>query len=416
MQTAHALTLTDAVNRTLTSNPLLHEFSFQQKRLQAQRLQTEQSPGYELEAELEDLRDNNEEGSITIALSSVFELSGKPAKRVAKADAQLQQLALDNQVRTLTVLSNLTSVFINILTLQEQLNIQKESFQLTEALINAAKKRQEKGAASTVDVLRAGALQAQARIRIDATKQAIQRQRIALAQFWGSTDTDFGSLKGDLFALNSPQDWQALHKRLKQSPAFLALRHQLRIKDADVQLAQAESTADIRWTVGVTAPLESDSPGLMLGVSTPLFSRVRNRPALDSAMAARNLSEQQQQQQWLALYQTLFVAHSRHSESVSTAQQLSTQIIPKLQTALNITQKSYQQGRLTYQDWVTAQKELLSAKQQRIDAASIALINQAVIEKITANTPAHNTENVPLNESLSTSNRSTYKTELPTLH
>ena len=51
---------------------------------------------------------------------------------------------------------------------------------------------------------------------------------------------------------------------------------------------------------------------------------------------------------------------------------------------MDITRDAYDKGRLKYQDWIAAQQELLDAKQQRIETASAALLNQAVIEQLTA--------------------------------
>jgi len=51
---------------------------------------------------------------------------------------------------------------------------------------------------------------------------------------------------------------------------------------------------------------------------------------------------------------------------------------------LVLTQDAYEKGRYRYQDWIAAQEELLTAKQQLIEAATAAQLSQALIEQLTA--------------------------------
>ena len=55
-----------------------------------------------------------------------------------------------------------------------------------------------------------------------------------------------------------------------------------------------------------------------------------------------------------------------------------------------LTRQAYENGRYRYQDWIAAQEELLTAKQQHIESATAAQLNQALIEQLIAEPLATN--------------------------
>ena len=69
---------------------------------------------------------------------------------------------------------------------------------------------------------------------------------------------------------------------------------------------------------------------------------------------------------------------------MKAVEQIRVEVLPALDKALVQTRDAYQRGRYSYIDWIAAQKELLDARFALIDAASTALLNQALIEQLTA--------------------------------
>ncbi|MEB3733755.1 TolC family protein [Halopseudomonas pachastrellae] len=65
-------------------------------------------------------------------------------------------------------------------------------------------------------------------------------------------------------------------------------------------------------------------------------------------------------------------------------QQIREGVVPDLTEALELTRDAYERGRYTYVEWISAQQELLSARQALVDAAATALLNQALLEQLTA--------------------------------
>ena len=156
------------------------------------------------------------------------------------------------------------------------------------------------------------------------------------------------------------------------------------MKDAEVKLAQAQSRVDIGWQLGVRRFEEADDTAFIAGISIPLFSGKRNRSSITSALAERNAVDYRQADAMLKLHSRLFTAFSQREENTAAVEQFNSHVLPALEKALALTQQAYENGRYRYQDWIAAQEELLTAKQQRIEAATAAQLNQALIEQLIA--------------------------------
>ena len=383
------LTLQSALQKTMSHNPQLHQFSYTRERLLAERDLSALTPGYELGMTVENFAGSGEVGGfdaaeVTVALSSVIELGDKRTTRVSVADARLDRLALEKQAQTLDVLGDVTNAFIQVLTTQEELKVTTEAVALSESLYKTVQQRSISGAASDAEVMRAKAALAQSQLREEFVRQKGERQKISLAKFWGETNTQFSGVEGDLYTFGNPREFSELFSRIQQSPAIEIFASETRLKDAELRLAKTQNNADLNWQLGVRQQQASGDTGLTFGISMPLFSERRNGSRISAAIAERDAVLNQRTDRLLTLHERLFTAFSQRQQYVAAYQRLIQQIIPDLEKALSLTKDAYERGRLRYQDWIAAQQELQIAKQQLIETASAALLNQAVIEQLTA--------------------------------
>ena len=378
-----------AVSITLQQNPRLYQFGFTRQSLLAEREFNELAPGYELGVELENFAGTGntsdfDNAEITVAISSVIELGDKRQSRTAVVDARLDQAELERQAQTLDILGDLTGAFIRLLSAQEEQGLAAEAVVLSEALYKTVQRRAKRGAASDADVFRAKSTMTQSRLREQGMRHELERQKVSLARYWGETNVTFPVLRGDLFAFGKAQRFEDLYGKLKLSPAISVLASERRLKEAEISLAKSRNQLDLAWQLGVRRLQDSDETALMAGISVPLFSNSRNQGKVRAVMAERDALDYRQSDQLLALHDRLYTAYSQRQQFIDAYQLLNEQIIPDLERAMDITRDAYDKGRLKYQDWIAAQQELLDAKQQRIETASAALLNQAVIEQLTA--------------------------------
>lgn len=383
------LTLNEALTRTLTHNPQLYQYRFTKEALNAQRQTRALRPALALELEVENVAGSGsnegfDSAETTLALSSVIELGGKRQARISYADARINQAEWEQQAATLDVLGELTAIYIESLATQANIRLAEESLGLSQSLLKTVRTRSAQGAAPEAEVMRAQASVARAEIRLAALMEQFERQKVQLARFWGDTTPAFRGLEGSLFEFEENQGFEQLYARVETSPAIEVFASEARIRDAEVTLARAGGRSDLTWRAGITRFEETGDSAFTAGLSIPLFSNKRSSGEVKAALANRNAVDYARQDLLLRLHAQLFEAYSLRKQSIAAAQKTENVVIPALENALKLTREAYENGRYRYLDLIAAQEELLATKQARIDAASTALISQALIEKLTS--------------------------------
>lgn len=380
------LTLESAVAQTLANNPQLYQYTFVSDAFAARRQSSQLRPALAVELEIENFAGSGD-GTIsetTLALSSVIEIGGKRDARMSIHEAQLNRTQWEHQAATLDVLGELTTVFIDALASQENIRLAKGALRLSQSLLRTVKNRADKGAAPEAEVMRAKAAVARAEIRLAALEQRFDRQKVKLAHFFGETHAQFTTLEGNLYTFGTDELFESLYERVKASPALQVFASDVRTRDAEVRLARTRSRSDITWRVGVRRFEDTGDAALVAGLSIPLFTKSRNSGELNAALAERNAADYAQRASLLRLHEQLYEAHSLRNQNIVAVKKIRAATIPALEKALQLTHESYENGRYGYIDLVAAQTELLAAKQALIDAATNALISQALIEQLTS--------------------------------
>ncbi|WP_396586507.1 TolC family protein [Bermanella sp. R86510] len=383
-----ALTLKEALTRTLAKNPQLYQYTFIQEATRAQRQTSALRPALELELAAENFAgSNNNKGfdsaEITLALSSVIELGGKREARLSFADARIIQAEWEKKATTLDVLGELTASYIESLTTQANIQLAEESLALSQSLLKTVNTRSNKGATPEAEVMRAQAAVTRAELQLAALTSKLQRQKVLLARFWGGTSPEFSHLNGNLFEFDKNESFDQLYARIKTSPSLHVFASEVRIKDAEITLARTNGRSDITWRAGIRRFEETGDSALTAGLSIPLFASKRNRGEVKAALAERNAIEYAKQDTLLRLHAKLFEAWSLRNQNMEAVMKMEDTAIPALEKAFQLTKKAYENGRYRYQDLVAAQEELLATKQALIDAATNVQISQVLIEQLT---------------------------------
>ena len=383
------LTLEEAISRTLAKNPQLYQFRFRQQSLAAQRQAMGFSRPVQMEFDVENIAGSGtysdaENVEMTLALSSVIELGGKAKSRVAIVDAKSDRLEYERQASTLDVLGALNALFIRCLSTQERVELAEEGVKLAREMFNTVEQRSSKGAAPEADAMRARAALAGAKLRLEALRRKLSAQKIELASFWGQSKPNFASLGGSLSEFDSSDSFASLFQRAKNSPSIGVFASEVRLKDAEIKLARAQSRVDVGWRLGVRQFEETNDTALVAGVSIPLFSGSRNQPAIAEARSERKVFEYLQADAILKLRSRLYDAFAQREANIYAVEEIRINILPFLQQALELTGEAYENGRYPYQNWISAQQDLLAAKRHLIEASTAAQLSQALIEQLVA--------------------------------
>lgn len=383
-----AITLNQAIQQTLTNNPALHAFDFRQQAIEGESTSAQLSPGYNLEAEVENVlgtgdRSGTQQAEFSLALSSVIELGNKVQARRHYTDAKQQRLEVEQQLRSLNVLAELTRRYISVLAQQEKLSVLQDAERLAQTTLEAVTKRVNAGASPLFEQKRAQAALAEARLQLSTAKQQWRSQKMSLAIMWGEEHPSFDQAKGRLLSLQPSPDFQPLVQRLKQSPNMQLFAEQARLQAAQLSVVQADSRANIRWRAGVSHFNDSNDTALVAGVSLPLLSQSRNRGAYQSQRAQTEQARQETQAQLRRLYHQLNQTLDARNRALLAVERLRKDILPPLEEALALVEKAYQDGRFSYLEWVSTRQELVDARFALIEAAKQAHQRGADLEALT---------------------------------
>ena len=197
-----SLNLATALERTLLQSPRLQQFPYQQRALEAQKLQAGLPPNPQLQADLENvLGTGNSRGlsgaEFTLSLSQLVEMGDKRQKRVDLVDAKSNQLQQQFEIQRLDTFSDVTAKYLQALRIDALLSWNQKRIQIEQQALEVIQKRAAAGAVGQADVLRMQLLLE----RSESRQQQLNGQRKLayqqVAASWGE-EVDFAELEGQL--------------------------------------------------------------------------------------------------------------------------------------------------------------------------------------------------------------------------
>ena len=388
-QNDNMLSLSEAVQQTLTQHPSLQVFPIRQQQLAAQKQTANLKPAYVLGAEVENLAGTGQLSGVksletSVSLSSVLELGGKRLSRVEVVEQNSDLINVERKIQALDLLGSVTRRYIDVLNSQERVLLAREGVSLAEATLTEVNKRVNAAIAPSADKGRAEAALEEALLTLMAEQRQLKTQQMALANMWGSYQPSFERVSSSLYTIGEAIPFDVLFNRVQQNPQIELFATESRVRDAQVRLARTQQTADLTWSVGIRRDEGLNDTALIAGFSMPLFSKQRAQGEIESALAARNEVTYRRQDDLLQLHTQLYRAYSGREQAILSTQKLQEAIIPKLTQSLEQIQNGYQRGLYSYLDFLTVRKDLLSAKRSLIEASAAALQFEAEIEQLTA--------------------------------
>jgi len=287
------LNLQEAIQWTLKQNPELKIFDFKQTALTGQEQTASLNPAYELELEAENFAGSGEfnafgSAELTVALSSVIEMGDKRSARIGLISNSRALLTAEKEVAALNLMAQVTEKYVEVLAAQQRVILAKNALSLAKETLEIVSQRNRAGATPEAEVKRSKAVIAQANLTVQSEQKRLEYLKLSLAAYWGENSVTFSEVQGDLFQFGNDSDFNSLFAKLEKNPAIQIYASEQRLKEAEIQLAKTESTANIKWSVGVRRSQEANDTALVAGFSLPLFAEKRNSGAIASALAERD--------------------------------------------------------------------------------------------------------------------------------
>lgn len=389
--TGPPLHLREAVARSLEANPDLAVFAYELRAQAGRAQQAGLAPNPELTIELEDAlgtgtRSGLKAAQTTLSLRQILE-RGAREQRVQVSESARGLLDAELAEKRLDVAAETARRYVHVLADQAQLEVTHEATQLVAQTVEAAELRVRAAKAPAAELARAQAALARANLDHEHAEHELLTSRRQLAAQWGEAEPAFGIAAGDLLTLPDSAAFTELSQRCKSNPGLLKFVAEQRVRDAELRLAEQRRKPAWQVMAGVRHNNASQDVAGVFGVSIPLTWRDRGQGAIAEAQAradqvpvGRTAAEIRTLTQLFEWFQEL--KHAR-----AEAETLSTQVLPRMQEALQQTEYAYARGRYGYIELVAAQRELLDIKRARIKAAADAHRFATEIDRLTGIVP-----------------------------
>jgi cobalt-zinc-cadmium efflux system outer membrane protein len=267
------------------------------------------------------------------------------------------------------LLAEVARRYLAIVAAQRQREIAGLDIAQRQRTVAGARQRLQAGASPESVVLTAQAALARAELDRARGEQRYNAARQHLAALWGERGPDFEVVAVDPLELPEVADFAALSDLLQRMPELTQFVGEQRIREARLQLARTEATADLDWEVGVRRLQASDDFALIGSVSMPLGTRRRAEPGIRIAEAELVAVEIEREAKGLSLYSTLAEAHGRYRTAQVEVERLQSDVLPKLAKAEAAAERAYRAGAISYLEWAQLQSERTAARKQQLEAA-----------------------------------------------
>ena len=368
------LSLDDAFARVAAVHPDLRLAGVRQQGLLAERDQALLRPAWRAGLELENVLGTGEARGLrgveaTLTQASVFERGGKLDARRTLAERRIDALAVERETRRLDLLGETARRYLAMVAAREQRDIAELDIAQRKRTVAGARQRLQAGASPESVVLTAQAALARAELDRDRAAQRYIAARQHLAALWGEREPAFDVTDGDPLSLPQIDDAKSLAALLERTPELRQFTDEQRVREARLQLARSESSADLDLSVGVRRLQANGDFGLVAGVSMPLGTRDRAQPEIRAAEAELASLEIERESKDMALYSTLVEAHGRYRVAQVEVARLRDDVLPKLGKAEAAAERAYRAGAISSLEWAQLHSERTSARKQQLEVA-----------------------------------------------
>ncbi len=371
---ADRLSLDDAFSRVAESHPDLRLFGTRRDALSAELEHAILQPALLLGATAENAFGTGDasglqQAELTLTLASVLERGGKLDARRTLAQSRVDALAVEREGRRLDLLAEVARRYLAMVAAERQREIAQLDIGQRQRTVVGARQRLQAGASPESVVLSAQASLAKAELDRARSEQRLAAARQHLAALWGERDPHFEVMASDPLRLPAIDDFAALADLLESTPELNQFVGERRIREARLQLARSERSADLDWQVGVRRLQTTDEFALIGSVSMPLGAASRAEPDIRAAEAELAAVEIERETKSLSLYSTLAEAHGRYRVAEVEVTRLQDDVLPKLAKAEAAAERAYRGGAISYLEWAQLQSERTLARKQQLEVA-----------------------------------------------
>jgi cobalt-zinc-cadmium efflux system outer membrane protein len=377
---ASTLTLDQALQTAFAGNPDLAAAQWEIAIAEGDRQQAGLIPNPEVSWEAEDTRRDSR--TTTVMLSQPIELGGKRGARIDVASRAQDAAGIELERKRNALRADVIQAFTSAQTAQQRLQLSRQSLQLAEHGLRVALGRIEAGKSSPVEGTRAQVQRSEVRLELSRAERDQANAYQQLAQVMGAplpASTTVQTATQSMPALPPPT---RLLERLNETAELRLATLQIDQREASLGLEKAQRIPDLTVSIGSQySELERERVNVVgLSIPIPLFNRNQGNVLAaarrtDQARDLRNATE-------LRLRTEIQTILEQWQTANGEVQAFNQTILPAAQRAVDSATHGFEMGKFGFLDVLDAQRTLISARTQYIQAVAEATDARVRIERI----------------------------------
>ncbi|MGE7989610.1 TolC family protein [Pseudomonas sp. NPDC089554] len=374
------LTLDQALAAAFASNPELAAVRQEIGIAEGERRQAGLLPNPELSWEMEDTR--RDTSTTTVMLSQALELGGKRGARVevAQAGQAIAQLDLERQANGLR--ADVTQAFHAAVRAQTAVELAEQSRALTERGLRVVQGRVTAGQSSPVEETRGQVQLAQAEAQLRRVESERRVAWQALARLTGSARADFIQLEGVALSPGPAPEAERLLAKVEQTIEWRLAAAQVERGEASLGSEKAQRIPNLTVSVGSQYSREDRDRINVVGLSMPLPLFDRNQGNVLSAARRADQARDLRNAVELRLRSDTRSALSQWAMAMAEVDAYDRTILPSARQAVDTATRGFERGKFAFLDVLDAQRTLIEARSQYLDALATASDARAQVERM----------------------------------
>lgn len=337
-------------------------------------------PNPQVSWEAEDTRRNSR--TTTVLINQQIELGGKRGARVDVASRNQDAVGIELERKRNVLRADVIQAFSSASTAQQRVLLARQSLELAERGLRVAQGRIKSGKTSPVEGTRAEVQLSEVRLELRRAErdEASALQQLALVM--GAPLPVFLVVGDSSRSMPAVPDPLLLLDRIDRTAELRLAALQIDQREASLELERAQRIPDLTVSVGSQYDaLERERVNVVgLSIPIPLFNRNQGNVLAaarrtDQARDLRNASELRLRTE---IQTTLDQWRTANTEVASFNQT----ILPAAQSAVDTATRGFEMGKFNFLDVLDAQRTLISARTQYIQAITEATNAWVRIERI----------------------------------
>lgn len=299
----------------------------------------------------------------TLYYQQTLERGGKRDARTDVARAEIILAASRGDVRSLDLLAQVQTAWIEALATQAQVSVANQRLEIAIRLERDVARRVTAARDPLFTGERARTAVAQARITLDQANEAARNARAALAAYWGgSADFTLDTSRFFTLDLTAPPP-------LGETPDLLLLIAERDLASARIQLERSRSVQDATVRGGVRYFGDGNEAAFVVGGSIPLGRYDTNQGAIEQAQALRVAVERDLDVARIEREREIARLTARRAAAASEIARIDAEVLPSADRAVRLVRDGFNQGggAFTYMEVVEAERAIIDARARRID-------------------------------------------------